>query len=183
LPAGSKFANRFLKLLLLLPIDILLAKWAIKMTLYVDDFALRVAGTMNYVCRVLPGATSELVCMLERWLQLTVSRYHGVSKGKSAYVASSSQLADHLAERMAVLGIHRTDSERWLGVDYQPARGKSSKTRKKRFAKAKGRWLKAASLRRRGIKVGRFVRQGLRPSLAYGSSVEGTSGAVLRFLH
>eukprot|EP00973_Karenia_brevis_P059268 8250120-Karenia_brevis.AAC.1 len=38
LPAGSKYANRFLKVILILPMDLLLSRWPrLSITMYVDD--------------------------------------------------------------------------------------------------------------------------------------------------
>ena len=70
---------------------------------------------------------------------------------------------------MAKLGLHVSRSERWLGVDYEPSVARSGgRARKKRLAKARLRWLKARSLLRKGIRVGRVVQQGFKATMAYG---------------
>ena len=85
LVAGSKFANRFLKLVLLLPLDWMLGRWPMmQVVMYVDDVKLKLTGTISEVANITPQATKMLVWWLEHVLKLEVSKDVAGKAGKAA---------------------------------------------------------------------------------------------------
>ena len=105
LPPGSRFAPKFLKLLVLVPVDYLKAAFPrILPAIYVDDLVLRLAGTL----RELPSigkATEWLVHFLEQVLKLKVSKDAPGKRGKSATIATSQAAAQAVGVKMRALGI------------------------------------------------------------------------------
>ncbi|CAK0842440.1 unnamed protein product [Prorocentrum cordatum] len=133
-PAGSKFANRFLKVVLY-PILDLVQVWSGAM----DNIAVRVASNNKQLNRVFP----EVVAMLTRFLKHVMPMK--VSTGqqrKSKYVTSSEGLASESKPEMKKHGVRQSGIERWLGVDYQPEGRRRNVTRDKRMRVARGRWVK-----------------------------------------
>ena len=60
--ARSKFANRFLQLLLLTLLDWVLGRWPrMQVVLYVDDSKLKIIGALREVCNMLPKAVEALI--------------------------------------------------------------------------------------------------------------------------
>ena len=115
LPAGSKFANRLLKVVLYPVLDLVLAfgKGQIDLTKFVDDLAVRLIGTLRQLQKSAPAIVLTTIRLLEGLLQLKVSRG---SKGKSKFVASSDELVDAVGQQLEDAGIKHSRSERWLGV-------------------------------------------------------------------
>ncbi|CAK0894942.1 unnamed protein product, partial [Prorocentrum cordatum] len=181
LPAGSKYANRFLKIVLYPILDVV-ARWPgakLEITKFVDDLALRMVGRSAQLKAIFPDLARTLIRLLESLLQLKVSKGEG---GKSKFVSSDGTLAQELAQPMADIGLQHGESERWLGVDYQPQGPRKKATRARRVQTARGRWHKAAALKRRGVRVRPVVQQGLKASVAYGATCAGTPPAVLKFV-
>ncbi|CAK0811655.1 unnamed protein product [Prorocentrum cordatum] len=181
LPAGSKYANRFLKMVLYPILDVV-ARWPgtkLEITKFVDDLALRMVGRSVQLRAIFPDLARTLIHLLESLLQLKVSK--GV-RGKSKFVSSDGSLAQELTQAMADIGLQHGESERWLGVDYQPQGPRKRATRSRRAQTARGRWCKAAALMRRGVRVRPVVQQGLKASVAYGATCAGTPPAVLKFV-
>ncbi|CAK0828617.1 unnamed protein product, partial [Prorocentrum cordatum] len=164
LPVCSKYANRFLKVVLYPILDLILP-WPgakLEITKFVDGLALRLVGTLKQL-----GATFLAVVK-------------GL-KGKSKFVASHVGLTDRVSTELQDVGLQHGTSERWLGADYQPQALRRRTTRAKRLKIARGRWRKAAALKRRGVRVRPVVQQGLKASVAYGASCTGSSPAIMRF--
>ncbi|CAK0841362.1 unnamed protein product [Prorocentrum cordatum] len=181
LPAGSKYASRFLKIVLYPILDVV-ARWPgakLEITKFVDDLALRMVGRNTQLKVIFPDLARTLIHLLESLLQLEVSKGEG---GKSKFVSSDVSLAQELAQPMADIGLQHGESERWLGVDYQPQGPRKKATRARRFKTVRGRWHKAAALKRRGVRIRPVVQQGLKASVAYGATCAGTPPAVLKFV-
>ena len=183
LPAGSKFANRFLKIILFWPLDTMQRRWACAfLALYVDDITVRIMGTARFCAKTLPCIARWFIGVLEGPMRLKVSRDEGSEKGKSVTICSSAKCEQQVGEAMASLGIPLVRAVRWLGVDYEPLGRRRRATRAGRLKVAKRRWVKLAGLQRKRLKVRPAMAQGLRASLAYGSACEGVPPAISAFL-
>jgi hypothetical protein len=181
LPAGSKYANKLLKILLRLPLDIVGLRFhRTGLIEYVDDIAIRYLGTVGQVAAKLPAAVAWLIHFLESVLKLVVSR--GV-KGKSVFLGANESVRAALRAPMQQLSLNESWNTRWLGIDYFGGGApKKNVTRQARQATAKHRWTKIATLKKKRVKVRAVVTQGLRASLAYGAKCSGTPGPILGFI-
>ena len=56
-----------------LALDCVLSRWPVGICEYVDDIAIRAAGTEKYLCKLLPSATRELCELLRGTFGLDVS--------------------------------------------------------------------------------------------------------------
>ncbi|CAK0816105.1 unnamed protein product [Prorocentrum cordatum] len=181
LPAGSKYSNKLLKVFMFWALGLVLKGCPLaQLILYVDDITLRLMHSAPHLRREVMRAVRFLIVLLEQALGLPLARG---PEGKCVFVASTEEARGLLQAPMLELGIKEGSVERWLGIDYNPQQNRKNRpTRQKRLATARHRWRKAAWLRRRGIKVRRFVSQGVAPSLAYGATCEGTPPHIQHFL-
>ena len=75
LVAGSRFANRFLKLVLMWPMDWLLGTWQrLKAVMCVDDIKLKLLGTAREAVAVIPEVVRKLCQWVEVILGMTISK-------------------------------------------------------------------------------------------------------------
>ena len=184
LVAGSKFANRFLKLMLVMPLDWLLLTWnRLSVVLYVDDIKLKLVGTPREALVIIPQATRQLIHWLEAIMDMVVSRDTATETGKSGFLCSCRQAAQQLLPAMQEVGLHLEDSKKWLGIDYQPSSNKPKQpTRNARLRKARRNWRKVGPHHRKFGRGGVVVRQGHCASLAYGAACLGTPKAISQYV-
>ena len=155
---ASKFhANKLLKILLRLPLDLVGIRFhRTGLIEYVDDTAIRYLGTVGQVAARLPAAVAWLIQFLEEVLKLVVSRG---AKGKSVFLGANESVRAALRAPMLQLSLNKSWSTRWLGIDYVGGGApKRNATRQARLVIARHRWIK--------MKVRAVVTQGLRASLA-----------------
>ena len=138
-PAGGKYANRFMKIVALLPLDWVQAAWPrMREVPFVDDTKLRLIGKQRQI-RKLSQRPQALIDCLERGMQLEASRGSEGVEGKSGYLCSTPEASEALADDMELLGLGHCEAKRWLGVDYQPAaRYNSQGTRRASARKKRG---------------------------------------------
>ena len=182
--AGSKFANRFLKLVLLLPIDWILDKWRrMKAVVFVDDVKLKWLGTPREALAVVPAATRMLIYWLEQIMKLKVSLDTEEEKGKSGFLCSCPDTAAGLLPLLQEQGLHQETSKKWLGIDYQPgAKRTQQPTRLKRLAVARSRWLRVQQHQRKYGRAGKVIKQGHVAAVAYGANCLGSPQAVVEYV-
>ena len=175
LVAGSKFANRLLKLVLVLPIDWVLGVWVrLKAVIYVDDVKLKLLGTAREAVAVVPEATRKLIYWLQHILRLQVSLDTQEEQGKSSFLCSCKETTAELLPLMQQQGLHLETSKKWLGIDYQPGAARAQQpSRLKRLAGTRASWSKVRMHHRKHGTAGRVVRQGHCAAVRYGASCLG----------
>ena len=184
LVAGSKFANRFLLMVLLLPIDWVLSVWQrLQAVIYVDDVKLKLLGTAREAVAVVPEATRQLIFWLQTIMGLQVSLDSKTEKGKSSFLCSCQETAAQLAPLMQQQGLHQEESKKWLGIDYQPGAARTRQpTRMKRLAGVRASWSKVRVHHRKHGTAGRVVRQGHCAAVRYGASCLGSPPAIIAYV-
>ena len=94
LVSGTKFANRFLNLLLVLPLDWLQTRWPrLSIVMYVDDVKLKLIGTIREIMATIPRSTEQLIWWMEHVFNMVISRDDGDQRGKSGFLCSCVEAA------------------------------------------------------------------------------------------
>ena len=108
LVAGSKFANRFLKRLLVLPLDWLQTRWPrLSIVMYVDDVKLKLIGTIRGIMATIPRATEQLIWWMEHVFNMVISRDDGDQRGTAVPCAHALSLRSFCCQNLPSLGYMR----------------------------------------------------------------------------
>ena len=182
--AGGGFAQDALFLVLLDPLDRMHVQYSTGVTLceYVDDIAIHVVGSPNFVASTLAMCTDDLVKTLEDTLGMKVSRrdsWANEGKAKTITAVSSPALGRRINTSMRRMGILVTRKAKHLGIHHGPG----AKTRGS--GRTTSRWSANVARRARVIKLGRRLGRhifttGLRPATLYGTTVAVLSKTTVR---
>jgi hypothetical protein len=168
--AGSTFSCAILHIVLIWPCDKLLTLFpSVGLAKYVDDVSLYMEGPCREVADVLPNATKALVDMLERGLEMPVSRDKGKGEvGKSIALASHGTLRKAMLHALGRIGVRFVANAPNLGVDVYGVGRKTPRTRTARMAKVRARAALLKGLKAQGGKVLKVAKTGLKPAVLYG---------------
>ncbi len=180
--AGSGLATDFMFLVLVGPLDELLARHRdLRIFVIADDIKLGVVGHETEVPRAMEDATRDCIELLEQGLHMQISRDHGGQPGKTVAMGSNRIVRGKLGPKLKLLGVNTARRVRNLGVDFSLGAGAG------RRAVQLGRWAtaqaRASRARRLGTKLGpRVIVASAVPSVTYGASTSGMSDGLLAAL-
>ncbi len=174
--AGSGAATDLLYLVLLDPVDRLIAKHSrLRVFMVADDLTLRVeGGDEGEVAEYIDGVTRDCVEELEGQLGMTISRDAGGRQGKTVALASSGAARRKVEVRLRKYGIRVKLKVRNLGVDFSMGKRQGKGT----GAEQRLRTEAAARKTRRAGRLGTsaaplLVKGAAAPSILYGTIVTG----------
>ncbi len=179
--AGSCFATDLMFVMLVMPIEMMIARFSVRVFTVVDDVTIRAEGAPGAVSTQLSGAVRFFVGKLENDLKMTISRgrpWAPTRDTKSVAVAGTPELRRRIMTGMRALGFHVRSKVKNLGIDYAPRTkvGKREVLMQRqvqtatRGGRAK-RLPKAAAVR--------ISNTGIRPAREYGAVVTGLPTSLM----
>ncbi len=177
--AGSGYATDFMFVMIMRAVDLIVQKYEnVDACVIADDVKLSVTGTEDKVASDIGRVTEDFVDIVERQLNMEVSRARGSKAGKTVALVSSGRLAVKVKSKMRSMGITVARQARNLGVDFRLGGGQVRKpVQRGRAARAAPRQARA---RRMGARAAEKVAVACDiPSAVYGSSVTGVTDGML----
>ena len=168
-PAGSRFADTWLRMVLTKPMDTFIARQpSIDTSVYVDDFGLMAHGRVTRIVEHMPTAVANLV---------DVIRQAGLAfaNDKWQIVASSPKIAEAIAVKARKLHIPLkvVGAARNLGADFTAGKAASVTVRNSRVDAVKSRTGRLHALKAAGIDASKFFHTASSPLGLYSTDVSG----------
>ncbi len=177
--AGSGYATDFMFIMIMRAVDhIILKHDNVDACVIADDVKLSIMGEEDKVARDIGRLTEEFIDVVERQLQMEVSRARGGKDGKTVALVSSGRLAVKVKSKMSRMGIMVARQTRNLGVDFRLGGGQVRRhVQRARASKVAPRQARA---RRMGGRAAERVAIACDvPSSTYGSSITGVTDGLL----
>ncbi len=177
--AGSGYATDYMFIMIIDAMDDILRNHNnVSACVIADDVKLSVAGEEDRVAKDISGVAEEFINVLEKQLQMEVSKTKDGKKGKTVALVSSGKLAVRIKGKMRRMGIAVARQTRNLGIDFRLGGGQVRRTIQR------GRVMKVAPRQARARRMGRRAAERVAiacdiPASAYGSSSTGVTGGML----
>ncbi len=177
--AGSGYATDFMFIMIMRAVDYVMLKYEnVDACVIADDVKFSVVGKEDQVATDIVKVTEDFIGVVERQLQMEVSRARGSKEGKTVALVSSGRLAVKVKHKMRRLGITVARQTRNLGVDFRLGGGQI-----RRYVQ-KGRAGKVAPRQARARRMGGRAAERVAiacdiPSTTYGSSITGVTDGML----
>jgi hypothetical protein len=149
------------------------ANIGVSFSYYVDDVAIEVWGTLQFVSAYAPRATNFIVDFMEGPLEL------GVSETKSGVIASDTRIAKSVVAGNRQGKIKHFDAGKLLGVWGSGGRKRCTVGHKKRLAEASSRIPRVHHMRAMGVSALCLVRASFNPVMNYEVACTGWSTSHL----
>ncbi len=184
-PAGSRFADVWLRMVLIAPLDkFRVIQPSVVLSCYVDDLGTQVFGPRTNLARRSAEATADLVACVDKGAGLKFAGDKWVVTASSKAIAK--QACNHAAkitskDRMPVqLKVEQT--MRNLGADFASGAKCQGRERRARVAKARKRCNRLEAIKLAGIQTERFHTVALLSVGSYAADVNGISNSALHQL-
>ncbi len=177
--AGSGYATDFMFIMIMRAVDLILRRYEnVDACVIADDVKFSVTGEEDRVAADIGRVAEDFVDIVERRLNMEVSRAKGSKEGKTVALVSSGRLAVKVRTKMRSMGIAVARQARNLGVDFRLGGGQI------RRPVQKGRAVKIAPRQARARRMGGRAAEKVAiacdiPSATYGSSITGVTDGML----